>query len=58
MYYSGICVKELKTTKENLSGKPVSEPTFELSKKVKVKQSRYTPWRRLGGRGGIASTHS
>jgi hypothetical protein len=26
--------------------------------KSKVKQSRYTPWRRLGVRGGIASTHS
>jgi hypothetical protein len=24
----------------------------------KVKQSRYTPWRRLGGRGSIAPTHS
>jgi hypothetical protein len=25
---------------------------------VKVKQSGYTPWRRLGGGGGIARTHS
>jgi hypothetical protein len=25
---------------------------------VVVKQSRYTPWRRLRGRGGIAPTHS
>jgi hypothetical protein len=24
----------------------------------KVKQSRNTPWRRLGGRGGVARTHS
>jgi hypothetical protein len=26
--------------------------------KKKVKQSLYPPWRRLGGRGGIAPTHS
>jgi hypothetical protein len=26
--------------------------------KKKVKKSLYTPWRRLGGRGGIAPTHS
>jgi hypothetical protein len=30
----------------------------ESTIKVKVKQSCYTPWRRLGGRGGIAPTHS
>jgi hypothetical protein len=29
-----------------------------VTKTIKVKQSRYTPWRRLGGRGGIAPTHS
>jgi hypothetical protein len=32
--------------------------TYSLMKKKKVQQSRYTPWRRLGGRGGIAPTHS
>jgi hypothetical protein len=26
--------------------------------RIKAKQSRYTPWRRLGGRGDIAPTHS
>jgi hypothetical protein len=26
--------------------------------KKRVKQSRYTPWRRLGGGGGVARTHS
>jgi hypothetical protein len=30
----------------------------EHESKKKVKQYRYTPWRRLGGRGGIAPTHS
>jgi hypothetical protein len=30
----------------------------DFNEPLKVKQSRYTPWRRLGGRRGIAPTHS
>jgi hypothetical protein len=30
----------------------------EKDNESKVKWSRYTPWRHMGGRGGIAPTHS
>jgi hypothetical protein len=35
-----------------------SPENIEDKKVKKVKLSRYTPWRHMGGRGGIAPTHS
>jgi hypothetical protein len=41
-----------------LDKKRSEEIRKELLVKVKVKVSHYTPWRRLGGKGGIAPTHT
>jgi hypothetical protein len=47
IYTSSVCM---------LPASPISR-SF-INQVSKVKQSHYTPWRRLGGRGGIAPTHS
>jgi hypothetical protein len=60
---NGKCVKDCsrKTKKEKSVERPRRRDVdgwIILKKVSKVKQSLYTPWRRLGVKGGIAPIHS
>jgi hypothetical protein len=48
----------IKISPELQAARILSGPFTSTSFLCKVKLSHYTPWRHLGGRGGIAPTHS